>query len=97
MEMKILFTDSLWQDVIQVSSEADSISLKTLKSILEKSIDANVAIVVRCKRCVYARPIAWFPDKEERVCLKHKTIVPNGEYFCADGKIEKYGPHTGWS
>ena len=91
MEMKILFTDSLWRDVLRISGGSDCIPLQTLKKLLENSIDANVAIVVRCKRCIHARPIAWFPEKEERVCLKHNTIVADGDYFCADGELKSYG------
>ena len=62
MEVKILQADALWRDILRISHGEEYISLQAIKDLLDRSVEANVAIVVRCNRCVYGKPLVFSQD-----------------------------------
>lgn len=87
MEVKILQADALWRDILRISHGEEYISLQAIKDLLDRSVEANVAIVVRCNRCVYGKPLVFSQDGKRYVCLKHNAIIDNcNEFFCASGE-----------
>ena len=87
MEVKILQADALWRDILRISHGEEYISLQAIKDLLDRSVEANVAIVVRCNRCVYGKPLVFSQDGKRYVCLKHNAITDNcNEFFCASGE-----------
>ena len=87
MEVKILQTDALWRDILRVSHGEEYISLRAIKDLLDRSVEANVEIVVRCNRCVHGKPLVFSQDGKRYVCLKHNAIIDNSnEYYCASGE-----------
>ena len=87
MEVKILQADALWRDILRISHGEEYISLQAIKDLLDRSVEANVAIDVRCNRCVYGKPLVFSQDGKRYVCLKHNAIIDNcNEFFCASGE-----------